>query len=62
MTDGADDSVSAELRAAGLRRTQRLWLTPEHYDLVMYMAQQDKAIVDRILDRAKALRWRRRNE
>ena len=50
------------LRAAGYKRTQRLWLTQEHYDLVMWLAQQDKVDVDRILERAQADRWKRRNE
>jgi hypothetical protein len=54
-----DDSAQSELRAAGFRRTQKLWLSQENYDLVMWLAQQDKVTVDRILDRA---RWQRRND
>jgi hypothetical protein len=53
------DSTGDELRASGYRRTQRLWLTQENYDLVMYLAEQDKVMVDRIIERT---RWQRRNE
>lgn len=55
-----DDSTGENLRAAGFRRTQRLWLSQENYDLVMYLAEQDKAVVDRIVQSAgRRKAWRR---
>lgn len=44
------DSEGDALRRAGFRRTQKLWLKEENFDLVMWIAHQDKIEVERIVN------------
>lgn len=55
MTRSTGDSPAARaLRAAGYVKLPGLWVTQEQWDLAVYMAQQNKAHVDRIKEQANA--------
>lgn len=56
MTRSASDSPGARaLRAAGYVKLPGWWVTQEQYELVAYMAQQNKATIDEIKEEAQ---WR----
>jgi hypothetical protein len=56
VTRGESDSPGARaLRAAGYVKLPGWWVTQEQYELVAYMAQQNKATIDEIKEEAQ---WR----
>lgn len=55
MTRSAGDSPGARaLRAAGYVKLPGFWVTEEQYELVAYMARQNKDTIDTIKERANA--------
>lgn len=56
MTRGESDSPGARaLREAGYVKLPGWWVTQEQYELVAYMARQNKATIDEIKEEAQ---WR----
>ena len=67
MSNGSElKSPGAQaLRAAGYKPAPRVWLTDEQLDLLMYMARQNEAEINRIRTQAHAedeQEWRKRTE
>lgn len=56
MADEKENRSNRALREAGYRRAQRVWLTQEQYEMLMYMAHQNEADIIRIRDRAHGRR------